>query len=313
MAKVSIVVPIYNAEDYLKRCIDSLVNQTLKDIEIILINDGSTDNSNKIVEDYLSDKRIVYINKKNEGIGKTRNLGISKCTGEYLVFVDSDDFVDKNYCKKMYNYAKKNKCDFVVSDYTNYIEETAEKRLVNLPFFSNTSLKKNSEIMNMINLGPCNKIYSTKLIKDNNLSFAENLKYEDVPFVCSVLNFAKKIGKINESFCYFSIHEGSQTTVRDQKIFDILKIMDIVKDLFAEKYSESEKKLRVNTVLNYVIQARYIKEKKVRHSFVDACFKYLKSIDKKWFKYITDKEFKHYIFKSRYLVKKYCDNYQKSI
>ena len=89
---ISIIVPIYNAEEYLKRCIDSLVNQTKKEIEIVLINDGSTDNSEKIIKSYKDD-RIKYFKNKNQGIGKTRNFGIEKACGKYILFVDSDDYI----------------------------------------------------------------------------------------------------------------------------------------------------------------------------------------------------------------------------
>ena len=102
MAKVSLIVPIYNSSKYLKKCLDSLVNQTLKDIEIILINDGSTDDSEKLIKNY-EDKRIKYILKKNEGIGKTRNRGIKEAAGNFIAFVDSDDYLDPHFCEYMYN------------------------------------------------------------------------------------------------------------------------------------------------------------------------------------------------------------------
>ena len=95
MNKVSIIVPIYNEEKNLKKCIESLINQTYKNLEIILINYGSTDNSKKVIDSY-KDKRIVAIHKKNTGIGDTRNTGINKSTGEYIMFVDSDDYIELN-------------------------------------------------------------------------------------------------------------------------------------------------------------------------------------------------------------------------
>ena len=95
---VSIIIPIYNASKYLKRCLDSVINQTKTELEIILINDGSTDNSEEIIKEY-KDKRIRYFKNKNQGIGKTRNFGITKATGKYIMFLDSDDFLDKHACK----------------------------------------------------------------------------------------------------------------------------------------------------------------------------------------------------------------------
>ena len=100
-ADISIIVPIYNTEKYLNKCIDSIINQTKKELEILLINDGSTDNSEKIIKTY-KDKRIKYFKNKNQGIGKTRNFGIEKATGKYLMFLDSDDYLEKNACEKFF-------------------------------------------------------------------------------------------------------------------------------------------------------------------------------------------------------------------
>ena len=103
---ITIIVPIYNSEKYLKKCIDSLVNQTKKELEIILINDGSTDNSEKIIKEYKDD-RIKYIKNENQGIGITRNEGIAKAQGKYLMFIDSDDYLEKNTCELLFNKAEK--------------------------------------------------------------------------------------------------------------------------------------------------------------------------------------------------------------
>ena len=194
MPKISLIVPVYNTSKYLNKCLDSLVSQSLKDIEIIIINDGSTDNSEKIIHAY-KDKRIKYISKKNEGIGKTRNLGISKATGEYVAFVDSDDFLDRDFCFKMYEKATKDKLDIVMCD---YYEKKVKLKKITFIDFENTNLKSTPELINNINLGPCNKIYKNSLLKENKILFEENLKYEDAPFVIKAFIKAKKIGKVNE-------------------------------------------------------------------------------------------------------------------
>lgn len=123
MAKISLIVPVYNTSKYLRKCLDSLITQTYKDIEIIVINDGSIDNSEEIIKLYR-DKRLKYISKKNEGIGKTRNLGIENATGNYIAFVDSDDYLDKNFCKKMIKKADEDNCDIVIC---NYFEDRNDK------------------------------------------------------------------------------------------------------------------------------------------------------------------------------------------
>ena len=142
---ISIIVPIYNAEKYLNKCIDSIINQTKKELEIILINDGSTDNSETIIKKY-DDKRIKYFKNKNQGIGKTRNFGIDKATGKYIMFLDSDDFLELNACEKMYEKAEKEKLDIVVCDYYRYFDN-GTKEEVKLPDFKNSSLKDNPNII----------------------------------------------------------------------------------------------------------------------------------------------------------------------
>ena len=115
---ISIVVPVYNVEKYLKRCLDSLVNQTYKNIEIILVNDGSTDSSLEICKGYAKkDSRVKIISKKNEGLGYTRNEGINIAKGIYIAFIDSDDYVDENFYEKLYVSAKKYNSDMVYASF----------------------------------------------------------------------------------------------------------------------------------------------------------------------------------------------------
>ena len=134
---ISIIVPIYNAEKYLNKCIDSIINQSKKELEIILINDGSTDNSENIIKKY-DDKRIKYFKNKNQGIGKTRNFGIKKATGKYIMFLDSDDYLDKDACKYLFNKIEKENLDIVVCDFYKDIDGKIEK--VQVPSFKNSSL-----------------------------------------------------------------------------------------------------------------------------------------------------------------------------
>ena len=125
MAKVSVIVPFYNSEKYLKRCLDSLVRQTLKDIEIIMVNDGSTDNGPDIVKSYMSDDRIRIIDKENGGQASARNLGLTVASGDYIIFIDSDDYVESDLCEKLYDAILKG-FDIVVSDY--YMVDGNEKK-----------------------------------------------------------------------------------------------------------------------------------------------------------------------------------------
>ncbi|MBR1681278.1 glycosyltransferase [bacterium] len=119
--KVSVVIPIYNAEKYLKQCLDSVQNQTLKEIQIICVNDGSTDNSLKIINEYAqNDERFVVISQENSGCGKAYNVGMALASGEYIGFVEPDDYIDKNMYEELYNIAKSNDLDFVKSDFYKF-------------------------------------------------------------------------------------------------------------------------------------------------------------------------------------------------
>ena len=310
MADISIIVPIYNAEKYLNKCIDSLVNQTKKELEFILVNDGSTDSSEDIIKSY-KDKRIKYFKNKNQGIGKTRNFGIDKATGKYLMFLDSDDYLDINACEKLYNKAIKEKSDLVVFDFYR-VEETLKEVTINN--FKSSSLKENPNLLLDINLGPCNKLIKRELIDKNNTRFNEELKYEDTPFVTEIIKNANKISKLNEYLHYYVIHSNSETTVRDERVFDIIKIIDIIRNQYKdEKYMEDiVNKLTVRTFTNYTIQQRVQKDLKVGMKFIDEAFSYMKKNipnykNNKY--YETRGILRRTIEKNKFITKVYCSIY----
>lgn len=310
MADISIIVPIYNAEKYLNKCIDSLVNQTKKELEFILVNDGSTDSSEDIIKSY-KDKRIKYFKNKNQGIGKTRNFGIDKATGKYLMFLDSDDYLDINACEKLYNKAIKEKSDLVVFDFYR-VEETLKEVTINN--FKSSSLKENPNLLLDINLGPCNKLIKRELIDKSNTRFNEELKYEDTPFVTEIIKNANKISKLNEYLHYYVIHSNSETTVRDERVFDIIKIIDIIREQYKnEKYIEDViNKLTVRTLTNYTIQQRVQKDIKVGMKFIDEAFSYMKKNipDYKNNKYYETRGIlRRTIEKNKFITKGYCSIY----
>lgn len=116
--KVSVIIPVYNVEEYIEKCLDSVVNQTLKEIEIIVVNDGTKDNSMKKIEKYFSDSRIKIINKQNGGQSSARNAGLAISKGEYISFIDSDDFIEEKMLEELYNESENT--DIVFSDSLNY-------------------------------------------------------------------------------------------------------------------------------------------------------------------------------------------------
>ena len=309
---ISIVVPVYNAEKYLDRCLTSLVEQTKKEIEIIIINDGSTDNSEKVIKKFKDD-RIKYIKNTNQGIGATRNEGIAKATGKYLMFIDSDDYLEENTCELLFNKAEKDNLDMVVCDF--YREnETGEKKKEKITTFENTTIKETPELLYKINMSPWNKLYKTKMIKDNNVYFEEDLKYEDTPFVFISMDKAKKIGKIDKCLNHYIIHSNSETTVRDERCFDIFEIIRIVRDYFEDKKyaKESLNRWIIWIVTNFTIQQRNQEDIHIAMNFIDHAFNYLKAIvpDYKNNKYYEGRGIKKLIEKSRLLTKIYVRLYK---
>lgn len=312
MTDISIIVPVYNAEKYLKKCLDSLVNQTKKELEFILINDGSTDKSEEIIKTY-KDKRIKYFKNKNQGIGKTRNFGIEKSSGKYLMFLDSDDYFSNDACEILYKEAEKEKADLIVFDY--YRVEKGNLNEVKIESFNATNIKDDPNLLLKINLGPCNKIYKKDLIKNNDIKFEESLKYEDTLFIVKTIYNAKKIIKLNKFLHYYMIHEKSETTVRDERVFDILKIVDKIRNYLKNDKSikDSVDKLTVKILTNYTIQQRYQSDKNIAMKFIDEVFKYLeKEIpDYKNNKYYSGRSFvKRTIEKSKTLTKVYIRLYR---
>ena len=233
MCEISVIIPVYNVEKYLRQCIESVVKQNLYNYEIILVNDGSTDNTDSLLREY-KDKRIKYFKNKNQGIGKTRNFGIDKATGKYLMFLDSDDYLREDACEILYQKALTTNSDLVICNFYK-VYDSGKIEDINLPSFTETTLKKRPTLINEVNLAPWNKIYKRELITKNNLKFVENLKYEDAPFVIDAFINAKKIAKVDEKLNYYVIHGNSETTVRDKRCFDILKIIDLIRQSTKDK------------------------------------------------------------------------------
>ena len=113
--KISIIIPVYNCEEYIKKCIDSIIEQTYKDFEVIIINDGSTDNTNYILNEYKNYSNIIIINQNNHGVSYSRNVGLEKAKGNYICFIDGDDYIDKDYLSTLASHNNNDKYDWIIS------------------------------------------------------------------------------------------------------------------------------------------------------------------------------------------------------
>lgn len=208
---VSIVIPIYNVEKYLRKCIDSILNQSFKDFEIILVNDGSTDSSLYICNEYIKkDKRIKLINKANGGSSSARNAGLNVAKGKYISFIDPDDCINENYFNIFINKAEMNNCDVIVSGYRivpNNIDIIPSYKL-------NTVLKGTDFILSSHNVHSKNELcfawrylYKLKLIKENEIIFNEKIFIgEDVAFNLEVLVNANKVMAISDILYYYTVN-----------------------------------------------------------------------------------------------------------
>jgi len=232
MVKISIIVPVYNVEKYIQKCLESLINQTLKDIEIILVNDGSTDNSVEIINLYQKkDNRIILINQKNNGQGSARNKGLEIAQGTYISFVDSDDYIEINMLEKMYKLATKEKADICFCNQKRVNEKyqiTGYDTLNINGKFGNISTNSNLLLLNM---GPCNKIYKNTFLKKNNLKFpiTKLLWYEDLPFVAETILNAKKICWTDDYlYNYLQRDNSTMNNTNIKKNLDIISSFDIL-------------------------------------------------------------------------------------
>lgn len=237
MKKVSIIVPVYNTEKYLRKCLTSLVNQTLSDIEIIIVNDGSPDNSKKIVEKYLKEypDKVKYFEQPNGGQGSARNLGLTKASGRFIGYVDSDDYVDLSMYQKMYDEAIKTDADIVMCSHTIVYEDSNKEEVEKL--FLKTDDNKTNCFFN--NAGVCNKIYKRELLKD--FTFRSKVWYEDIDFVTKVIMNAKKISYVDEGLYYYLLRQGSTMNNNNApKNLDILKSFDSIL-LYLKEHKEFKK------------------------------------------------------------------------
>ena len=240
MPKISIIVPVYNVEKYIDKCLKSLVNQTLKDIEIIIVNDGSLDRSEEIIEKYVKDNptKIKYYEKKNGGLSSARNYGLEYATGEYIAFLDSDDYVEINMYEEMYNLAKKENADMVECD---FIWEWEYGKKI---FDTRREYETKEEMMRKPRVVAWNKIYKRENI--NKIRFPEGLIYEDMDFFYKLLPNLNKISYINKYFVHYTQREDSITNKQTEKVEDIFKILDNIFNYYIDQnlYNKYEKELK---------------------------------------------------------------------
>ena len=263
--KVSIILPVYNVAPYLRQALDSIIAQTLTDIEIICVDDGSTDDSGKILDEYKEkDKRITVIHKRNAGTGAARNDGLKIATGECIGFVDPDDWILPNMYERLYNILQDKELDIVMFTPDVFNDQTQKHE--GFLYFQDSNFPKilDDKIFNKDDISPfsypmCvwNKLYRKKLFDDNNIDFAEGLDFEDHKVIFKSLFTAKRIYFIREKlYVYRHSRQGSILSDNDTRMFDHIKIYDIVENILKEtgnweKFHLDFLRYKVHNILYY--------------------------------------------------------------
>lgn len=296
MIKISIIVPIYNVEKYLNKCFESLISQTLKDIEIIAINDGSTDSSYEIAKEYAKKhKNILLFNNENHGLSYTRNYGLKKAKGKYIMFVDSDDFLDQDCCEKLYTFAENKKADIVCFD-LKFIFNNRESIMQS----GTNELISPTEYI----LGPGSaacKFYLKSFMKKIDFKFKEGIWSEDVAIIPSLCLHTTKIYYLKDCFYNYFQRDNSITNQKkyNKKSFDVFNSINLLTDIFKTngRYLEFKEEIEyiyiTNLLLNIPLKVYQFKEAKTK---LKELSQFMKKEYPKWYK---NSHFKKLSFKQK--------------
>lgn len=300
MVKLSIIVPVYNSEQYISKCLESLINQTLKDIEIIVVNDGSTDNSLKILETYAS-KKVKIITQENSGVAVARNTGLKHAKGKYIAFVDSDDWVELNMFELLYQEAIKKDYDAVMCDFW-YIDDIKKWDGVSTNNQDIITLEQKKEFM--IKMFPViwNKIY--KRDKIGKFQFKAGVWAEDVEYLYRIMPSIDNIGVINEKLYYYYQREVSESRLYDQRIYNYIDNFNGIIDFYKKEkyYNTYQKELEFCYVrylyATFIKRASYFENKEDYQEAVQCA---IKNVQKQFPNYHKNKYF-YQSLKGLYLI-----------
>lgn len=241
MPAISVIIPVYNVENYLERCLNSIINQTYKDIEIICINDGSTDRSGDILEEFAKkDPRIKIINQSNKGVSNARNIGISIAQGEYLSFIDSDDYIETTTFEFILN---QNLSDIDLICFGTEIvgDIDTERKRISEKYYKikyKGKHRTSPKILNNLNVSASNKIFKTEIVKKYNIKFPQNLNYEDFGFYWMYYPYCAKILFVQEKFYKYVRRNGSilNKTFKGTAdyVFDHLYIFEVIYNFYKQ-------------------------------------------------------------------------------
>ena len=281
--KISVIVPVYNVENYLEKCLNSLVNQTLEEIEILVINDGSTDNSQKIIDEFqkkFPQKRKAF-SKENGGLSDVRNFGIERASGNFLAFVDSDDYISENMLQEMYDLAIKNEAELVICNLQKVDENgTVTQKLTQIPNFSEKiDLEKNFSVFSDLSYFACNKIFKRELFEGKR--FQKGMHFEDIELIPQILLQCKTLAKTDAYHYQYLERSNSISKSHTERGLDILKAVEHVEIAFENSvYSNKKKELKgfqiLEGVYTFLAYLAFVKDEEVYDKMSSELKKFIK-------------------------------------
>lgn len=284
MIKVSIIVPFYNVEQYIEKCLNSLVNQTLKEIEIILINDGSQDNSAEIAKKFEKKypNKVTYYEKNNGGLGDARNFGIKYASGEYVAFLDSDDYVEPTMYEEMYKKAKIENADMVECDFWWEYTNKNKKDI-------GDDYENQKEMLYKSRVVAWNKLIKTEIYQTHpKARFSDGLRYEDVEGFYKILPYINKTASVRKCFIHYVQRQGSISNTQNKRNEEIFTVLQNVVDYYKEinLYDQFKEELEY-VYTRYLLCSSFlrivkIKDKKVKKELLNKTWNNLNSNFPNW-------------------------------
>lgn len=285
MTKFSVIVPVYNVEKYISKCLESVKEQTLTDFECLIIDDGTKDNSiEKAIKVIGDDERFKIYHKVNGGLSDARNYGIDKATGEYLFFLDSDDYIDDTLLEDTYNMAKKYDSDIVCFDMM-YVYDNGEEKISYGADFECKSYKDDNSVI-FINNSSNNKIYRRTFMNDKR--FIKGMWYEDLAVIPVWLSKANNVSHVSKPLYYYLQREGSISHSADPRIFDIYKALNIIKE---QLHTDLTDLYLDNCLIMTTLRIRDIEDKNMRIDFYNKHINYLDNDCPKWYDAMKEKNY----------------------
>lgn len=269
MPKISVIIPVYNASQYINRCIDSILSQTYSDFEIVAVNDGSTDNSLDILKTYESKSNFLVIDQKNSGPAIARNKGLDASNGEYIMFIDSDDYIDSDYIESYINCIEKSNFDVVMGGYKKVTGEHID--FVRCP---------NGEIFSKYLItGPYAKIYRKSFLTEHNIFFPDTTASEDVYFNATVIKNGAKIGYINNKGYYYYFNPASISNTAHKGFSENVNILELMESINFSEISDIE--IHQYFIIRYIVWYLLYSGKNVSaDKFISEYIKYFSWLDK---------------------------------